>query len=85
MKVKLSIVLFIFLGITTHVCAQKQRSLFNGKDLTGWTIHATEKDHPIIQLKDEKIGQGQGFIALQIHDGGGIRVRWKNLKIREFK
>ena len=36
---------------------------------------------PMITLKDEKIGQGKGSIALQIHDGGGIKVRWKNLVV----
>ncbi|MFN7116303.1 MAG: DUF1080 domain-containing protein [Saprospiraceae bacterium] len=36
----------------------------------------------MVTLKDEKIGQGKGFIALQIHDGGGIKVRWKNIKIK---
>ncbi|MGN6616066.1 MAG: 3-keto-disaccharide hydrolase [Ilyomonas sp.] len=41
-------------------------------------------DHQMIHLKDEKIGQGNGFIALQIHDGGGIKVRWKDLKIQEL-
>jgi Domain of Unknown Function (DUF1080) len=39
----------------------------------------------IVTLKDEKIGQGKGFIALQIHDGGGIKVRWKNIRIKELK
>lgn len=38
----------------------------------------------MVHLKDEKIGQGNGFIALQIHDGGGIKVRWKNIRIREL-
>ena len=38
----------------------------------------------IVTLKDEKIGAGTGFIALQIHDGGGIRVRWKKIKINEL-
>jgi hypothetical protein len=38
----------------------------------------------MIHLRDEKIGQGNGFIALQIHDGGGIKVRWKNIKIIEL-
>ncbi len=38
----------------------------------------------MIHLRDEKIGQGTGFIALQIHDGGGIKVRWKNIKITEL-
>lgn len=40
--------------------------------------------HRMVYLKDEKIGQGQGFIALQIHDGGGIKVRWKNIFIKEL-
>ncbi len=38
----------------------------------------------MVYLKDEKIGQGIGFIALQIHDGGGIKVRWKNIRIKEL-
>lgn len=38
----------------------------------------------MISLKDEKIGAGEGFIALQIHDGGGIKVRWRNLMIKEL-
>ena len=42
-------------------------------------------DHQMVYIKDEKIGQANGFIALQIHDGGGIKVRWKNLKIKEIK
>ena len=40
---------------------------------------------PMVYLKDEKIGAGKGFIALQIHDGSGIKVRWKNLRIKELK
>jgi len=38
--------------------------------------------HKMVYLKDEKIGAGTGFIALQIHSGGGIKVRWKNIKIK---
>ncbi len=38
----------------------------------------------MVHLKDDKIGQGNGFIALQIHDGGGIKVRWKNIRIKEL-
>jgi hypothetical protein len=34
-------------------------------------------------LKDEKIGAATGKIALQIHDGGGIKVRWRNISINE--
>jgi hypothetical protein len=39
--------------------------------------------HMMVNLKDEKIGAGNGFIALQIHDGGGIKVRWKKIEIKE--
>jgi hypothetical protein len=38
--------------------------------------------HQMIFLKDEKMGQGEGFIALQIHSGGGIKVRWKQIRIK---
>lgn len=40
--------------------------------------------HKMIQLQDQKIGAGEGSIALQIHSGGGIKVRWNNFKIREL-
>jgi hypothetical protein len=38
--------------------------------------------HQMVYLKDEKIGKGEGFIALQIHSGGGIKVRWKKIRIK---
>lgn len=38
----------------------------------------------MVDFTDEKIGQGLGSIALQIHDGGGIKVRWRKLLIEEF-
>lgn len=37
---------------------------------------------PMVDITDEKICAGNGRIALQIHDGGGIKVRWRNLKIK---
>jgi hypothetical protein len=40
--------------------------------------------HKMIYLKDEKVGKGEGFIALQIHEGGGIRVLWKDIVVREL-
>ena len=36
----------------------------------------------MVNIQDEKIGAGKGGIALQIHDGGGIKVRWKNIMIK---
>ena len=47
-----------------------------GDQLTSW-LNGVE----MVSLQDEKIGQGEGRIALQIHDGGGIRVKWRNIKI----
>jgi len=38
----------------------------------------------MVYLKDQKIGEGKGFVALQIHDGGGIKVRWKNIKVTQL-
>lgn len=38
----------------------------------------------MVDIKDEKIAEGEGAIALQIHDGGGIKVKWRNLKIKEL-
>jgi hypothetical protein len=35
----------------------------------------------MIELEDEKIGNVKGSVALQIHDGGGIKVRWRNLML----
>ena len=40
--------------------------------------------HEMITLTDDKIGGRNGQIALQIHSGGGIKVRWKNIKVREL-
>ena len=35
----------------------------------------------MISLYDEKLAGVSGSIALQIHSGGGIKVRWRNIKI----
>ena len=35
----------------------------------------------MVDLVDETVGTGTGSIALQIHDGGGIKVRWRNLRV----
>ena len=51
-----------------------------GDEVTTWL-----NGEQMVFIKDEKIGKGNGFIALQIHDGGGIKVRWKDIKIKELK
>lgn len=51
----------------------------SGNNITTW-LNGEE----MTVLNDEKIGQGQGRILLQIHSGGGIKVRWKNFHIKEL-
>lgn len=41
-------------------------------------------DELMTDLKDKKIGKANGVVALQIHDGGNIKVRWKDLYIKEI-
>lgn len=48
----------------------------SGDQLTSW-LNGVE----MVSLTDEKIGQGEGSIALQIHDGGGIKVKWRNIRL----
>lgn len=38
----------------------------------------------MVTFDDDKIGAGKGSIALQIHSGGGIKVKWKNIEIKEL-
>ena len=52
--------------------------------VVGDTISSWLNDIAMIELKDEKIGQGKGSVALQIHDGGGIKVKWRNFKLTSF-
>jgi hypothetical protein len=51
-----------------------------GNEVTTW-LNGQE----MITLNDEKIGATQGKIALQIHDGGGVKVRWRNLLVEELR
>lgn len=50
-----------------------------GDEVTTW-LNGIE----MITLKDEKIGQAEGQVALQIHDGGGIKVRWRNIRVKKL-
>ena len=54
----------------------KMKIKVHGKNVTTW-INGRE----LVNISDDKIGHGNGSIALQIHDGGGIKVRWRNLKL----
>jgi len=41
-------------------------------------------DVEMITIHDKKIGAAEGSIALQIHSGGGIKVYWRNLRIKKL-
>jgi len=57
----------------------KMRLRVEGDRVQTW-LNGTQ----MVDLADEKIGKGDGSIALQIHSGGGIKVRWKNMYIKEL-
>ena len=48
-----------------------------GEKVTTWL-----NGKKMVCLSDEKIGAGKGAIVLQIHDGGGIKVMWRNINIK---
>ncbi len=51
----------------------------NGDTITSY-LNGVE----MITITDAKIGEGEGSIALQIHDGGGIKVKWRNIEIKKL-
>jgi len=57
----------------------KMKIKVDGDNLTSW-LNGTE----MITLKDEIIGAGEGAVLLQIHDGGGIKVKWRNIELKEL-
>ncbi len=57
----------------------KMKIKVDGDVLTSW-VNGTK----MITLKDEIIGAGEGGVLLQIHDGGGIKVKWRNIKLKSL-
>ncbi len=57
----------------------KMRIKVKGDQVTTW-LNGVE----MISYNDDKIGEANGKIALQIHDGGGIKVFWRNINLREI-
>jgi len=57
----------------------KMKIICNGDTVTTYL-----NGHEMVTLTDEKIGKGKGGIALQIHDGGGIKVKWRNINLTEL-
>ena len=77
-------------GWLIHPPAENEKYLKTGKwnklklRVVGDEVTTWLNGHQMVNMKDEKFGTVNGFIALQIHDGGGIKVRWKKIKITEL-
>lgn len=38
----------------------------------------------MVDITDDKIAEGEGSIALQIHSGGGLRILWRNIVVTDL-
>lgn len=38
----------------------------------------------MVDITDEKIAEGEGAIALQIHSGGGLKILWRNIVVKDL-
>lgn len=52
--------------------------------VVGGQVETYLNGHQMVRITDEKIGAGKGSIALQIHSGGGIKVKWRNIAVKEL-
>lgn len=57
----------------------KMKIVVNGDTLTSY-LNGVE----MVTITDEIIGKGEGSVALQIHDGGGIKVKWRNIVLKKL-
>ena len=51
----------------------------NGDKVQTWL-----NGNAMVDFSDAKIGAADGSLALQIHDGGGIKVRWKDIMVEQL-
>lgn len=57
----------------------KMKIVVKGDNVTSY-VNGVE----MVNFSDEKIGQGKGGVLLQIHDGGGIKVYWRNIVLKKL-
>ena len=57
----------------------KMKIVVDGATVTSWL-----NGHEMITLTDEAIGAGEGSIVLQIHSGDDVKVKWRNLTVKEL-
>ena len=57
----------------------KMKIMVDGSSVKTW-LNGKE----MINLNDEIIGNGKGSIALQIHSGDDVKVRWRNFRLKKL-
>jgi len=57
----------------------KMKIVVKGDNVTSY-VNGVE----MVNYSDAKIGEGKGGVLLQIHDGGGIKVYWRNIELKEL-
>ncbi len=57
----------------------KMKIKVKGGRVTSW-LNGTK----MVDIEDDKIAEGEGGVALQIHSGGNIKVRWRNLELKQL-
>ncbi|MGM0947234.1 MAG: 3-keto-disaccharide hydrolase [Bacteroidota bacterium] len=57
----------------------KMRIVVKGDNVTSY-LNGVE----MVNFTDSKIGEGKGGVLLQIHDGGGIKVYWRNIILKKL-
>jgi hypothetical protein len=57
----------------------KMKIVVKGDNVTSY-LNGVE----MVNFSDAKIGQGEGGVLLQIHDGGGIKVYWRNIVLKKL-
>jgi hypothetical protein len=78
-------------GWLYQISPEKEKILKEGEwnqmviEVKGDRVMTWLNNELMTDLTDEKIGEGKGAIALQIHDVGGVKVRWRNIFLRELE
>lgn len=57
----------------------KMKIVVKGDNVTSY-LNGVE----MVNFTDAKIGEGKGGVLLQIHDGGGIKVYWRNIVLKKL-
>ncbi len=52
--------------------------------VVGGTVSTWLNGELMVTLSDKKIAEGVGTIAFQIHKGGIVKMRWRNIKVKEL-